>query len=113
MPSATLHPTGLHPESLAALVLDFMASQRLGLVALAVAADVVSADCRYNHWILTTVKGTNLSKSQWFAILDAGETTIAKCKAAMTALAAGGSIESLCNEFNEVAAALNNRTLPA
>jgi hypothetical protein len=39
-----LHPTGLHPNSLAALVLDFMASTRLGLLGLAAAADVIAAD---------------------------------------------------------------------
>jgi hypothetical protein len=106
-----LHPTGLHPSSLAAGVLDFMNQTRLGLLGLAAAADVAAADCRRNHWVLTEVKKAGLSKERWIRSLEEEEANDDRCRAAMSAFAAGGSHEALCSELAAVAAFLNNRPL--
>lgn len=107
-----LHPTGLHPNSLAALVLDFMASNRLGLLGLAAAADVVAANCRHNEWVLTHVKPASLNEAQWVAFLEGAQAIEDACKAAMTAFGSNGSMEALCAQFLDVASALNDRILP-
>ena len=65
-----LHSSGLVPKSLSAQVLDFIAEGGLGLLGLAAAADVVSADCRLNHWIATYLKGTDQSEEKWLELLD-------------------------------------------
>jgi hypothetical protein len=106
-----LHPTGLVPSALAAQVLDFMHQSRLGLLGLAAAADVVAADCRYHHWTLTEVKKANLSEEWWLQSLEAGEANQHRCRAAMEAFRAGGSLEALCRELGAVAAFLNNRSV--
>jgi hypothetical protein len=108
-----LHPTGLHPNSLAALLLDFMASSRLGLLGLAAAADLIAAHCRHNEWVLTHVKPARLSDDQWMAFLEATQAAEDACKAAMTAFESGGSMKTLCEQFLDVASRLNDRTLPS
>ena len=108
-----LHPTGLHPNSLAALVLDFMASSRLCLLGLAAAADVIAADCRHNEWVLTHVKSAHLSDEQWNAFLEETQAAGDSCKAAMTAFESGGSMKALCAQFLDVASRLNDRILPS
>lgn len=108
----SLHPTGLHPSSLSARVLDFMTSNRLSLLGLAAAADVIAAECRRNQWVLTHVKGACLSDAQWMAFLEADQATEDACKAAMTAFESNRSMEVLCMQFLEVASRLNDRTLP-
>jgi hypothetical protein len=112
MNAPKLHSTGLHPNSLSALVLDFMVSNRLGLLGLAAAADVIAADCRRNEWVLTQVKRTDLGDDQWITFPEAGQEVEQACKAAMAAFQSGGSIEALCTQFLDVASRLNNRTLP-
>jgi hypothetical protein len=112
VPPPKLHSTGLTSNCLAALVYDFMASNRLGLQGIAAAADVIAAECRQNLWVLSHLKPANLSKEQWFAFLDAGDATRERCKAAMVAFESGGSLETLCAEFHAVASQLNDRTLP-
>jgi hypothetical protein len=107
-----LHPTGLHPGSLAAQVLDFMSQTRLGLPGLAAAADVVAADCRFNCWTVTVAKKkAGLSDEWWIRSLEEGEANNARCRAAMAAFAAGGSLDVFCRELAAVAAFLNNRSL--
>lgn len=112
MSGPELHPTGLHPNSLSALILDFMASSRLGLLELAAAADVIAADCRRNEWVLTQVKPAGLSDDQWTALLEATQAAEDACKAALTTFKFGGSMEALCAQLLEVASRLNDRTLP-
>jgi hypothetical protein len=107
-----LHPTGLHPNSLSALVLDFMTSNRLSLLGLAAAADVVAADCRHNEWVLTHVKPASLNDAQWAAFLEETQVTEDACKAAMTAFESNGSMEAPCAQFLDVASRLNDRILP-
>ena len=104
-----LHSSGLVPKSLSAQVLDFIAEGGLGLLGLAAAADVVSADCRLNHWVATYLKGTDLSEEKWLELLEGIEKTDNRCLAAMTAFRSDGSIETLCREFSEAAAWLNHR----
>ena len=106
-----LHPTGLHPGSLSALLLDFMASNHLSLLGLAAAADVVAADCRRNEWVLTHVKPASLNIAQWTAFLEETQATEDACKAAMTAFKSNGSMEALCAQFLNVASHLNDRIL--
>ncbi len=65
-----LHPTGLHPASLAAEILNFMNHTRLRLLGLAAAADVVAADCRHNHWVLIELKQAGLSEERWMRSLE-------------------------------------------
>jgi hypothetical protein len=108
-----LHPTGLHSESLAGRVLDFMNQNRLGLLGLAAAADVMAAECRFNHWILTGVKRQNLPEKSWLQLLDNVEANNDRCRSAIAAFAAGGSDEQLCSELACVAAFLNERALPS
>jgi hypothetical protein len=93
--------------------LDFMASSRLGLPGLAAAADVIAADCRHNEWVLTHVKSARLSDDQWTAFLEATQAAEDACKAAMTAFESGGSMETLCAQFLDVASRLNDRILPS
>jgi hypothetical protein len=90
-----LHPTGPHPDSLAAQVLDFMHKTSLGLPALAVAADVVAAECRFSCWVSAEVKGSGLGDAWWMRFLETGEANNERCGAAMAAFAAGGSQENL------------------
>ena len=85
--------------------------RRLGLLGLAVAAEVVSAECRFNYWVATYLKKAGLSEEQWMRLLDDGERNEDRCRAAMAAFIAGGPIETLCAEFSEVAAWLNNRSI--
>ena len=61
---------GFGAEKPSAQVLDFIAEGELGLLGLAAAADVVSADCRLNHWIATYLKGTDQSEEKWLELLD-------------------------------------------
>lgn len=108
-----LHPTGMVPEALAAQVLDFMNEGMLGLRELAAAADVVAAECRYNYWVATVLKEeASLSEEQWLRFLDATEVVDVRCRAAMVSFRAGGSLETLLNEFSAVAAFLNKRDRP-
>jgi hypothetical protein len=111
MSAPKLHPTGLHPESLSAQMLEFMVSHRLGLLGFAAAADVIAADCRKNDWVVTTLKKTNLDDSQWVAFLETDERICNRCKAAMAAYAAGGSLAVLCEQLAEVARGLSDRRL--
>ena len=111
MNAPKLHPTGLHPESLAARVLDFMTEQRLGLPALAAAADVVAADCRFNFWVGSEVKNSGLAKEGWLKLLDDGEETIERAKAAMQDYANHRNVDDLCAAFADVARRLNDRSL--
>lgn len=106
-----LHPTGLVPESLAAQVLDFMAEQRLGLRGLAAAAEVVAADCRYNHWVASHVKKSNLSEEGWMKLLEAGEETHARAKRAMQAYRSNGGMAEFCAAFADLVSRLNDRSL--
>ena len=109
----TFHSSGLVPNCLAAQVLDFIALGRLGLLGLAAAADVVSAECRFNHWVATHLKKTAVSELQWMRLLEANETNENRCRAAMAAFKSGGSIEAFCAELSAVAAWLNQRCLEA
>jgi hypothetical protein len=104
-----LHPTGLHPDSLSALVLDFMSSNQLSLLGLAAAADVIAADCRRNEWVLTHLKPAPMSDTQWMAFLEVTQAIEDACKAAMTAFESNGSMETLCTQFLDVASRLNDR----
>lgn len=47
---------GFPPESLCGFLLDCIQRTRLGLHGMAAAADVVAADCRFNHWIASGKK---------------------------------------------------------
>ena len=111
MPARELHPTGLVPQSLSAQVLDFMHRGNLGLPALAAAADVVAADCRYNMWFANDVKGARLSEEQVTRLFDGLEANDDRCRVAMAAFAAGGPQDALCRELGAVAAYLNKRSL--
>jgi hypothetical protein len=113
MNGRTLHSSGLVPNCLAAQVLDFIAQRRLGLLGLAAAADVVSAECRFNYWVVTHVKKAALSELQWMRFLEAGERNENRCRTAMAVSKSGGSLETLCAEFSAVAAWLNQRSLEA
>jgi hypothetical protein len=95
----SLHPTGLVHDALSAQVLNFMIEGTLGLLGLAAAADVIAAECRYNYWVATVLKETNLSGEQWLRLLDAAEVIEDRCRAAMSAFRAGGSLETLLDEF--------------
>ena len=88
-------------------------SNQLGLLGLAAAADVVSAECRYNDWVFNHFKKANLSHEQWLAFLDSGEAIVRRCVAAMAAFQSNRSIETLCSEFSNVAARFNERSLPS
>jgi hypothetical protein len=113
MVGRTLHSSGLVPDCLAAQVLDFIAQERLGLLGLAAAADVVSANCRFNYWVATHLKKAGLSELQWMRLLEAIAKNDDRCRTAMAAFESGGSIETLCAEFSAVAAWLNLRSLEA
>jgi hypothetical protein len=109
----TLHSSGLVPNCLAAQILDFMAQGRLGLLGLAATADVVSAECRFNYWVVTHVKKAAVSELQWMRLLEANERNADRCRTAVAAFKSGGSLETLCAEFSAVAAWLNQRSLEA
>jgi hypothetical protein len=115
-----LHPTGLHSGALAAEVLDFMCQKRLGLLGLAACSDVVAAECRFNYWIATEVKGSLgtlgvsgagssehgatpehrcLSEERWMPILEGVEANEARCREAMAVFAAAGSLDAFCSEL--------------
>jgi hypothetical protein len=104
-----LHPTGLVHEDPSAQLLDFMNEGTLGLLGLAAAADVVAAECRYNHWVATVLKEADLGEEQWLRLLDALEVVEDRCRAAMSTFRAGGSPETLLGEFSAVATFLNQR----
>jgi hypothetical protein len=104
------HPTGLHPRCLAAQVLDFMHHSKLGLLGLAGAAEVVAAECRFNYWVATEVKKAKLSEEWWVRFLEVEEANNNRCRAAMAAFSAGGPLETLCRELEEVAAFYNKRS---
>lgn len=107
-----LHPSGLVPESLAAQVLDFINQGGLGLSALAAAADVVAADCRNNDWVASTLKRAGLSDDEWIRFLEDGEQIQERAVGAMKAFAVEGDQEELSVVLLEVAALLNDRSLP-
>jgi hypothetical protein len=110
----TLHSSGLVPECLAAQVLDFIAQGRLGLLGLAAAADVVSAECRFNHWVATHLKKAALSELQWMRLLEANARNDERCRTAMaTFRSGGGTLQRLCAELSPVTAWLNQRSLEA
>jgi hypothetical protein len=113
MINRTLHSSGLVPNCLAAQVLDFIAQGRLGLLGLAAAAEVVSAECRFNHWVATHLKKAALSELQWIRLLEADERISDRCRTAMAAFKSGGSLETLCAKLSAVAAWLNQRSLEA
>jgi hypothetical protein len=106
-----LHSTGLVPDSLAALVLDFMSQHRLGLRGLAAAADVVAADCRFNYWVAMDVKKSGLSERGWIKLLDDGEQNQEHAIQAMKAYATNQDLDQLSAAFTDVTAKLNNRSL--
>src|SRR5262249_49131872 len=119
MSERKLHPTGLHPKSLAAEVLDFMMEGKLGLAGLAAAADVVAADCRYNYRSAIRKYGPRSTEVKqepaWsdereMRELEEGEANIERCHAAMAAFQTGGSCDDLCRELAAVANFLNGRT---
>jgi hypothetical protein len=105
-----LDPTDLVREALATQVLSFMNRGKLGLLDLAAAADVVAADCRYNHWVMWEAKKAGLTTRQWARLRDAGEVGHDRCRAAIAAFDAGGSPEALRGELTAVAAFLNDHT---
>jgi hypothetical protein len=105
------HKTGLHPESLAAQVLAFMESGKLELPALAAAAEVVAAHCRYNIWISDEIMPSDLDEDGMLRLCDAREAIDHKCIAAMKAFTEGGSQSALYRDFSEVAAFLSTRRL--
>ena len=109
----TLHSTGLVSESLAAQVFDFMREQHLGLLGLAAAADVISADCRMNEWVLTVVKKAGLGEEQWLTLLDDGEQIHQRAVRAMKVFADNHNLDELCTAFAEVTEKLNSRVLPS
>jgi hypothetical protein len=113
MVGRTLHSSGLVPNCLAAQVLDFIAQGRLGLLGLAAAAGVVSAECRFNHWVATHLKKAALNELQWMRLLEADERNADRCRTAMAAFKSGGSLETLCAELSAVAAWLNQRSFEA
>jgi hypothetical protein len=105
-----LDPADLVREALATQVLSFMNRAKLGLLDLAAAADVVAADCRYNHWTMWEAKKAGLTTRQWGRLLEAGEVMHDRCRAAIAAFDAGGSLEALRGELTAVAAFLNEST---
>jgi hypothetical protein len=105
-----LDPTDVVREALATQVLSFMNRAKLGLLDLAAAADVVAADCRYNHWTIWEAKKAGLTTRQWARLRDAGEDGHDRCRAAIAAFDAGGSPEVLRSELIAVAAFLNEQT---
>lgn len=111
MQKAKLHPTGLSPESLAALVLDFMWEQKLGLRGLAAAADLVAAECRFNVWILNEVKGSALIEEGWIKLLEDGEAMIDLAKSAMRSFAENRDCDALCATFAIVTEHFNDHSL--
>jgi hypothetical protein len=66
----------------------------------------ITAVCRFNAWVLTYVKGADLGDDQWSALLESTEAAVDRCKAAMTAFEASGSLEALRAEFLAVASHL-------
>src|SRR5262245_17129565 len=108
--SNKLHSTDMILEVLASQVLNFMNRDKLGLLELAAAADVVAADCRYNHWTMWEAKQAGLTERQWMRLLEAGEVAHDRCCAAMAAFDGGGSREELRSELLAVAAFLNDHT---
>ncbi len=109
----TFRSSGPTPNGLAAEVLDFIAQRRLGLLGLAAAADVVSAECRFNYWAATHLKKTAVSELQWMRLLEAHQGNADRCRTAMAVFKSGGSLETLCAEFSVVVAWLNQRSLDA
>jgi hypothetical protein len=108
-----LHPTGFHPASLSARILDFIYEHRVGLHGLAAAFEVMAADCRRDLWFVSDVKGkVRLSEDEWVQLLEYVDTADKRCSAAMAALAAGGPPEAFCAEMEAVARLLNDRALP-
>jgi hypothetical protein len=105
-----LHPTDLVREAVTTQVLNFMNRGKLGLLDLAAAADVVAADCRYNHRVMWEAKKAGLTTRQWARLLDAGEVVHDRCRAAIAAFDAGGSPAALRSELTAVAAFLNDHT---
>ena len=77
---------------------------------MAAAADVLSADCRFNEWVATDVK-KRATEEQILRLLEKCEAAENKAKEAMATFKAGGSHESLCGELGKVAALLNDRSL--
>ena len=87
-------PNGLLQDCLAARVLDFMENNQLGLAALAAAAEVVAADCRFNIWVSEEVKSDpSLTIDWWEDFLRECAEIDERCSAAMTALVTGGYLQ--------------------
>ncbi len=106
------HPSGLAKDSIAAQVLNFMNRRGLGLLGLAVAADVVAAACRYNYRMQgggQSVKKKEYDDEWVLRILEEDEANFERCQAAMAAFIAGGSREALCSEFMAIIEFLNSR----
>jgi hypothetical protein len=100
--------SGLHPDSLAARVMDFMRDNRLGLEGMAAAADVIAADCRFNARV-AAMKASNFTEDRLLEFLDVGGAADRQAKAAMNAYSADGQEEALCREMAAVAQSLNAR----
>jgi len=116
------HPSGFRLGSFPANLLEFMYGQRLGLLEMAAAADVLAADCRFNSWVVQTVKKLNLSEEFWLDLVERNQATIdlaesAIHKSTLRRVACDYKSSTRDHEliatFDEVARLLNDRSLPA
>lgn len=112
MGTVEAHPSGLHPGALAAQVLDFIGEQKLSLLGLAAASDVIAADCRFNWWVGVEVKRVGLNEAGWLELLDRLESADRRAREAMRVFATDLQDDALLKAFSEVTADLNDRSLP-
>lgn len=96
------HASGLVPDALSAKVLDFIVQNHLGLHGIAAAADVISADCKFQLWVLNVVKKANLSEEKWLLLLENGENNDVRCLTALKQFSVDKSLDRLCVELEAV-----------
>ncbi|MGF6227713.1 hypothetical protein QFZ27_001668 [Inquilinus ginsengisoli] len=90
--------------------MDTVMKGGLGHPALAICADLVSADCRRCEWYAVEVKASALDEDGWLALLDEDERTGKMAESAFAAFAMSGSQEYLCTEIAKVIERLNHRS---
>ena len=93
------------PRDLVASLIELLSSRSLDLLLTASAADVISADARFNHWIAVEAKRT-LSNDAVFQIIGEYEDAAVACQSAIEKFATNRDSGALQKALTETLAVL-------
>jgi hypothetical protein len=92
-------------RDLVASLIELLASRSLDLLLIASAADVISADARFNHWIAVEAKQT-LSSDTVLKIIGEYEDATVACRSAIEKFATNQDSSALQKALTETLVAL-------